>query len=172
MGIHAKARSGALWLRNVLTGSSVKEQHFLRAKPCRWQRVDPELTLSSPAFCVIVAAGNLPLCFVVHFHHQHDRQISTTCRCALLGSGPQQSRGTTSQEIRRRIVIRLLDIPHSDDTQLLMSFVVGARRDPRCELWLSALDVHPDKAKWCVSLFSLPGDRFVDSRGHCQTGEP
>lgn len=106
------------------------------------QAVRPRLTLSSPTLGVIIAPGNLPLCLVVHFRHQHDCQISTTCRGALLGSGSQQSCGATGQEIRRRIVVRLLDIPHSNDTQLLMGFVVGACRDPKCRLWLSALDVH------------------------------
>lgn len=116
----------ALWSRGrrILIRALSKQEH-----PC-----SPPLTLSSPALGVIIITGDLPLCLVVHFRHQHDRQISTACRGALLSSGPQQSCGATSQEVRRRIIIRLLDIPHSNDTQLLMSFVVGARRDPRCRL--------------------------------------
>ena len=85
MGIRVKVRSDALYI------GQKKKKAFVNSEQSIWDSI---LTLPSPALCFIVR--NLPASFVVHLDDEHDGQIATTRRRALLGTGSQEGRGTTS----------------------------------------------------------------------------
>jgi hypothetical protein len=103
-----------------------------------------ELTLPSPCHFVIVVT-DLPTSLIIYVHDQHDSQITSTGRCALLRSCLKKSLSSARQDFGGIIVILLLEISSSDNTELLMSFVICARSNSKVEEPLALLFTKQNK---------------------------
>jgi hypothetical protein len=129
------------------------------------------LTLPRTVFRIIFST-DLPAGLVINLKNQHDREVASTRRSALLGTSSQQRGSPSSQQFRRRIVVRLLDVPRGNDPELLVSFVVGPGSDPTSTPTLAiVLSAHSGTIGGEV-LFALSGNRLVDPRGHVDTCPP
>lgn len=105
-----------------------------------------KLTLSSSTLRVIIPSSNPPPRLGVHLDYQHDSQVSPTRRSTLLRPGSQKSGRTASQDFSSGVIIGLFDVSRSDDTELLVSFVVSTGLDPANEnqkLILISLHLRP-----------------------------